>query len=138
MAKKAVVDTNIVLSGLLSQKGAPGQILELWLDHHFIPIISPEIEEEYFSVLYYDHIKNRLGKSFRLALQTLTSILRSAKRVYPKEKIKFFQDPRDDMLVEAAAIESADYIVSGDKSVLNAKEYKNIQILSARAFLQNL
>jgi predicted nucleic acid-binding protein len=44
-------------------------------------------------------------------------------------------DPDDDMVVECAVEGKAAYIVSGDKHLLNLKEYEGIVIVRANEFL---
>ena len=47
-------------------------------------------------------------------------------------------DPEDDKFIECAISCNADYIVSGDRHLLNLKEYAGIRILKASEFLSNL
>lgn len=47
-------------------------------------------------------------------------------------------DPTDDKFIECAINSSADYIVSGDKHLLNLEEYKGIKIMNAHEALKPL
>jgi len=47
-------------------------------------------------------------------------------------------DPEDDKFIECAICCNADYIVSGDRHLLNLKEYAGIKILKASEFLSIL
>ncbi|OGQ18570.1 MAG: putative toxin-antitoxin system toxin component, PIN family [Deltaproteobacteria bacterium RIFCSPHIGHO2_02_FULL_40_11] len=139
MKKRVVVDTNVVLSGFLSKKGAPSKILDAWIKEEFTPLLSPELKQEYFSVLEYNHIKQRLGYFYAEAYETLNFIVEKAQFINIKNsKICIFTDRDDDILMRIAMKGSADYIVSGDKSVLKIKNYKNIQIITATEFLEVL
>ncbi|HLD73285.1 MAG TPA: putative toxin-antitoxin system toxin component, PIN family [Bdellovibrionota bacterium] len=139
MKKRVVVDTNIVLSGFLSQKGIPSKILQAWINQEFISLLSSELKQEYFSVLEYSHIKQRLGHFYAEAFETLNFIVEKAKYVsIKKSKIHIFDDKDDDILMKIAIKGKAHYILSGDKSVLKVKNYKNIQILTAAEFLEIL
>ncbi|MCG2722043.1 MAG: putative toxin-antitoxin system toxin component, PIN family, partial [Thermodesulfovibrionales bacterium] len=45
------------------------------------------------------------------------------------------EDPEDNKFIECALTCKADYIVSGDRHLLNLKEYAGIKILKASEFL---
>lgn len=47
-------------------------------------------------------------------------------------------DPTDDKYVVCAIEGDADFIISGDKHLLNLGSYKNIRILTVREFLEIL
>lgn len=44
-------------------------------------------------------------------------------------------DPADNIFLECAVDGNADYIISGDKHLLDLKTYSDIQILNPKAFL---
>ncbi len=46
-----VIDTNVLVSGLLNASGAPGQLLDKILHGHVIPVYNAEILAEYAAVL---------------------------------------------------------------------------------------
>lgn len=48
---KVVYDTNVVVSGLLSSRGAPALLLDLVFNERVILFLSPEIFDEYERVL---------------------------------------------------------------------------------------
>lgn len=47
-------------------------------------------------------------------------------------------DPKDDKFLEAAIAGKADFIVSGDKHLLDLKEFRSIPIISGAEFIQFL
>jgi len=47
-------------------------------------------------------------------------------------------DPDDNKIIECAACSNADYIVSGDRHLLDLKEYKSIKIVTPRNMLEIL
>jgi putative PIN family toxin of toxin-antitoxin system len=55
--KRVVLDTNIIVSALLSGKGNPGKILDLFLAGELMLCYSDEILEEYSDVLYRPHLR---------------------------------------------------------------------------------
>lgn len=47
-------------------------------------------------------------------------------------------DPDDDKFLAAAFLGNADYVISGDKHLLNLKTYKNIKIIEPSEFVKLL
>lgn len=128
--KKAVLDTNIVVSSALG--GALVLILDKWDDGKFTVIVTSEILGEYFEVL------NR--PKFRLKQETIDRITRYlyqfSEFVVPEERIQFVKtDPKDDKFLEAAIAGKVDFIVSGDSHLLDLKEFRSIPIVSGREFI---
>ena len=63
-------------------------------------------------------------------------VYRKAEFVSPQERISNIQpDPKDDKFLEAALAGKADFIVSGDKHMLDLKEFRSIPIITGREFL---
>jgi putative PIN family toxin of toxin-antitoxin system len=46
------------------------------------------------------------------------------------------RDPEDDKFISCAISASADFIVSGDKDLIDLKQYKSIKIIKASEFLE--
>jgi putative PIN family toxin of toxin-antitoxin system len=128
--KRVVLDTNIIISSALG--GALVLVLEKWGEEKFKVIVTTDIIEEYFDVL------NR--SKFGLRQETIDKIGRFiyqfSEFVVPEEKIKIIvDDPKDDKFLEAAIEGKVDFIVSGDKHLLDLKEFLAIPIISGRGFL---
>jgi len=129
--KRVVLDTNIVISSALG--GALVFILEKWDAGKFTVIVTTDVVSEYFEVL------NR--PKFGLKQETIDKITRYiyqfSEFVVPEEQIRFLEgDPSDDKFLEAATAGRVDFIVSGDKHLLDAKEFRSIPIISGREFLE--
>ncbi len=45
------------------------------------------------------------------------------------------RDPKDDMIIECAALAGADLIVTGDKDLLAVQNYQHIRMITPREFL---
>ena len=128
--KRVVLDTNIVISSALG--GALVLVLEKWGEAKFTVVVTTDIIEEYFEVL------NR--SKFGLKQETIDRIARFiyqfSEFIIPEEKIKFIEDdPKDDKFLEAAVAGKVDFIVSGDKHLLDLKEFRSIPIITGREFL---
>ena len=129
---KVVVDTNVFISGILFG-GNPRTIIEAWLSKKYIFCLSPELKAE---------ILNKLQRKFFLpisAMQTIEEALdTNTKKYIPKEKLLICKDTRDNFLLELAQEAQADYIVSGDKLVLELKQHSKTKIISSKDFLKFL
>jgi putative PIN family toxin of toxin-antitoxin system len=69
-------------------------------------------------------------------LRDVTAI---ARLVHPRQRIDVVQqDPDDNRVLECAVEAEAEWIVSGDPHVLELREHRGIQILSAAAALRRL
>ncbi|GAB4539331.1 MAG: putative toxin-antitoxin system toxin component, PIN family [Anaerolineales bacterium] len=133
MVKRVVLDTNIIISSALG--GALVLVLEKWDAGKFTVIVTTDVVSEYFEVL------NR--PKFGLKQETIDKIAnyiyQFSEFVVPEEKIRFVEDdPKDDKFLEAAAAGKVDFIVSGDKHLLDLKEFRSIPIITGREFLNGL
>jgi putative PIN family toxin of toxin-antitoxin system len=131
--KRVVLDTNIMVSMALG--GIVGKINDAWRMGKFLLIASEEIVSEYTEVLQ--------RPKFHLKPRTIAIIIarvyRKAEFVSPLEQIANIQpDPKDDKFLEAAIAGKVDFIVSGDKHLLNLKRYRSTQIITGREFLDVL
>lgn len=131
--KKAVLDTNVVISALLF-RGEVSRLHTLWKNKAFIFVASKEIAEEYVRVLAYP--------KFKLTETEIKDIIR-------EELLPFMEaitvtgnmaglcaDRDDDKFLAAAYAAGADAIVSGDEHLLSLKSYKGCQILTVKRFLR--
>jgi putative PIN family toxin of toxin-antitoxin system len=131
--KRVVLDTNIFVSMALG--GQVGKINDEWRAGKFILVVSEEIVSEYLEVL--QRPKLHLKSSTIAAI--VNRVYRKAEFVSPTEKILVvLADTTDNKFVEAAITGNTNYIVSGDKHLLDLKEYKSIPIITAREFIDIL
>ncbi len=129
---KLVIDTNVVISGIF-WKGIPNKILMNWFKGGFEVFISASILAEYEEVL------KRIGSGLTLEeIQNwIELIIINSSIVVPLGNLKIIEsDPDDDKFVECALSGQAEYIVSGDKHLLNLKEYQGVKIVSPAHFFE--
>lgn len=130
---RVVLDTNVVISALLFT-GRLSRIVELWREGKITPIISKETFHELRRVLEYP--------KFTLSTAEIRSIIEH-------EVLPFFEvvevstgvkgacrDPEDDKFLSCAVAGNAACIVSGDKDLLNLKEYRSVKVISASDFMK--
>jgi len=128
--KRVILDTNIFISMALG--GQVGKINDKWRAGDFLLVVSDDIMSEYLDVL----LRPKLHLKSRTIAVITGRIYRKAKFVKPEERVSGVQpDPKDDKFLEAAVAEQVDFIVSGDKHLLDLKSFRSIPIITAREFM---
>jgi len=127
---RIVVDTNIYISAIF-WGGKPREIIDLGRDNRVHIFTSLEIENE---------IAEKLRTKFRLNEEEINQILLDFSTLTVPVKVTtkievIPDDPEDNKFIECAVISGANYIVSGDKHLLDLKEYSGIKILKASEYL---
>lgn len=136
---KAVLDTNIIVSGIVSPKGLPRKLLELAKEETFKVVTSILINREILEVLHRDHIYTKYGLNAAI-IDDIASFLYEGTILTEDsyEIMKVKKDPEDDKFINCAIEGEADYIVSGDRHLLDLKHYSGIQIVNVNSFLRIL
>lgn len=132
---RIVLDTNVIVSAIISPYGAPRQIFEAWRQHRFDLLISEAIIAEVARVLRYP----RLQENFRLVeadIQiVLDSLLNDAYLLEDLYEVRRSRDPDDNVFLACALEGKADYLVSGDAHLLEIKYYYGTQIINPHQML---
>ena len=131
---KVVLDTNILVSSIFWEHGNPHKILEKVVRGEIKIFLSKEIFDELYEVLVRD-----FNEPLDIVRQHVGFILTYAEQVelsYDVDAVK--EDPDDNVIINCALSAGADYIVSGDRHLLNLKSYNSLKIVSAREFLDIL
>lgn len=131
---RAVLDTNIFVSGLISPQGFPGVILKALRSKRFTLLSSQPINEEIIEVLNRPRIRDRYGLGDRI-FDVSFILWEVAELVIDLPEVRACSDPDDDKFLAAAVGGRADYLVSGDIGhLLRLREYKGVAIVSAKEF----
>jgi putative PIN family toxin of toxin-antitoxin system len=104
---RAVVDTNVVVAGLLRPRGAPGEVLRRLRDGSFVPVVSRPILEEVESVLARPWLRTKYEVDDRVVEALLRLLALRAQLVTPADVIRRCRDPHDDRFLEAAVAGAA-------------------------------
>lgn len=122
---KVTADTNTLISAVIS-KGNEFELLNLAHEGKIELVLSPSILKEFRDVISrakFGFSEEQIDNAFKQLLNIATIVVPSIKLDIIKE------DPTDNKILECAEAGNADYIVSGDRHLLNLKEYKNISIV---------
>jgi putative PIN family toxin of toxin-antitoxin system len=137
---RAVLDANVFVSALIRPEGPPGQILvELLERESFRLILSIGIVDEVRRTLADPRVTRYVRLTSREIEAWLASLQSVAELVEGRRSVRVVaSDPDDDKYFVAAVEGDADVVVSGDKHVLEVKEFERIRVLTPRAFLNKL
>ena len=130
MPERVVLDTNIVISGLL-WRGKPYQCLLLARSGIVQAVYCPPMLAE---------LADKLRRAFGFSENRIQAVLYDLQRVAERVDIAgslrvVVADPDDDKFIECAVAASAAVIVSGDHHLLDLGKYGDTQILTAAEFL---
>lgn len=149
---RVVLDTNILLRGVLNMHSAPGRVVRACDERAVLLLLSKPVVSEYRAVLTDDDIVRRYPnitpEKVEITLRRLRyvgDVLRSA-----GAKFDYPRDPKDEMIIELAIAGEATHIVSADKDLLSlmhghsdaAKRFRqrapSTRVVDAKTFLLDL
>ena len=134
---RVILDTNLLLSGLISPAGVPARLIDAWLDNRFTLISHPVQLDEFREVSRREKIRKliRPSEAGRLINQIAT-IAELPERL---PSIQRSPDPRDDFLLGLCEAGRAEWLVTGDKAALLALDrHGTARIVTASVFVGQL
>ena len=127
---RVVFDTNIFISALV----IPGSLAEKAIlkvtEGGDILVISKDIINEVLSVLSSKFSRDKEGLSHVAVILSELGEL-----VKPTQKVSIFKEDPDNRILECAIHGKADVLVTGDKEMLQLREYKGIRIISLKEYV---
>lgn len=131
---RLVVDTNILISALLSASSSPARLVLLWRAGRFDLLTAAEQLDELVRVTRYPKIRERLTPAVAGRLVNDLRVLAVTLDALPAVDVS--PDPDDNYLLAIAMAGSADFLVTGDKrDLLGLGSHAGTRIISARDFL---
>ncbi len=137
---RVVIDANVFVSALIRPGGPPGRILERLLkEREFVLVASAAILDEIRRSFGYSRVHRYVDASDDEIEAWVRSLGVVADIVAGEvELTAVTADPDDDIYVAAALEGRADYIVTGDRHLLDLVEVQGVRIIKPRAFLDKL
>jgi uncharacterized protein len=133
---RAVVDTNVLVSGFISPLSYPREIERSWRRGEFTLVTSREIIGEVSRVLYSPRIQPKYQLADSDIQAFILALLCHSECVAGKVVLEgIAPDPGDDKIVACAVEGEADLIVTGDRGLQQLGEHDGIRIVSAEAFI---
>jgi putative PIN family toxin of toxin-antitoxin system len=128
-----VLDTNVVVSGLMSETGKPGRIIDLALENRFQVAYDDRILSEYEDVLARPELRIRPARARAvIAHIELTGQQIDAIALSPDG----FQDPDDLPFAEVFITAMADALVTGNLRHFSPLIEKGLVVCSPAQFLE--
>jgi putative PIN family toxin of toxin-antitoxin system len=132
---RAVVDTNVLVSGIIAPHGAPRRILEAWHAGQFTLVTSEAIVVEVARVLRYPRIRDRYSLTEDDVVTVVDSLRTDAEVVAGLYEVQRSVAPADDMFLACALEGLGEYIVSGDRHLLEIGSYHDVLVVTPRHFV---
>ena len=133
---RAVIDTNVLLSGLL-WRGAPLALIEHVQAGTLAMVSSPTLLAELDEVIGRAKFDEILGRSNTSRERSLAEMRQLAEVIVPPPLPQpVCRDPDDDHVLACALAAQTDFIVSGDADLLDLREYQGIRIVAAAEALR--
>lgn len=134
---RVILDTNDLVSALITRGTPPDQVYEDWRHGRFV-LVSCEVQlDDIRRVLARPFFRGRIKRSE--AGRMVNTIRRLAQMCDLLPGLEVSADPDDDYLLSLAQASGADYLVTGDKShLLVLGRHGATQIVAARELIQRL
>lgn len=131
---KIVLDTNVLISGLLNPDGIPGFIVRQVASGYI------ELVYDYRIIAEYENVMSR--PKFHIAQQNITDLIEQIKangqHTSPLPLDLSIPDPEDLKFLEAAVSSGALYLVTGNLKHFPVPEFKGIKIISPAEFFDHI
>lgn len=134
---RVILDTNILLSALISTEGSPAKLADAWLDGQFTLISHALQLQELRDITRREEIR-RIIKPAR-AGRLVNQILTMAEMPDKLPWVERSPDPRDDFLLALCEAGSVDWLITGDKrDLLALKRHGSTRIATAMTLAKEL
>jgi len=138
---RLILDTNVLLSALLSPRGAPAKLLTFGERKRFTLVACDALIAELREVASRPFFRTRLRAS---AAELLAAGIRdfsffveaSSWRDLPSSPVA--PDPKDSYLLALAEASQAEFLVTGNKELLSLTHHKSTRIITPAAMIEVL
>jgi putative PIN family toxin of toxin-antitoxin system len=136
---RAVLDTNVIVSSVISAHGPSRAIFLAWQARRFELVTSPALIAEVGRALRYERVMQR----YRLDDADVRSVLallwtQGVVLEDPVEVEELVRDPDDNILLALSRDGRAEHLVTGDRLVLELQSYLATKIVTPRQYLDML
>jgi putative PIN family toxin of toxin-antitoxin system len=128
---KVVFDTNVLVSALVFPGGRGEQALQRILEERDQLLLSKPILDELLGVL-----ARKFARDAEELARVALLLGEVATVVKPARRLKVLKDDPDNRVLECAAAGAAALIVTGDRELLELKEYAGARIVSLREYVE--
>jgi putative PIN family toxin of toxin-antitoxin system len=133
---RAVLDTNVLVSALISPSGPSAALLLEVRAGAFEVVVSPLLLAELSDVLARPKIRRYVSESEAAAYIELVRQIATLQDDPPPAGVPLSADPDDEYLIDLARVAGADVLVSGDAHLLDLRG--QLPIMPPAEFLASL
>ena len=129
--ERLVLDTNVLISGLLSTTSTPARAVERSINNGQLVATTATLRElmtKLLSPKFDRYVPRERRDALLLRLAPLIEIVEVV------QLVRASRDPNDDKFLEAALNGRVDVIVSGDQDLLELNPFRGIAILTPAAY----
>ncbi|WP_157832526.1 putative toxin-antitoxin system toxin component, PIN family [Candidatus Nitrosotenuis chungbukensis] len=127
-----MLDTNVIVSAII-HNGKPRKLLQLGINGKYQILTSRETLEEVSEVLQRPKFKTT-GEDIA---HIISALVASSENVSIRSHFQVItDDPDDNIIINTAYDGNADYIVSGDRDLLNLENFRTIKIITIDEMLK--
>lgn len=131
---KIVLDTNVLVSGMLSPHGPPAAVLRALLTERVRLCFDERILSEYRDVLS----RGKFAFDRELVAELLSFLEAAGFPALAQPLDLVLPDPADQMFIEVAVSSQADFLVTGNQKHFPRSARQGIAVVSPRGFLDAL
>lgn len=137
---RVVINTDVLISGLLSASGSSGEIIDHWLNGEFTLLTSDQMLSECERILEHPALQEGLRLS-AVPKDDLIAMLRdrSERAETPRLYLsRVVRNPFDELVLASAIAGNVDYLVTEEVDLLALRKYDGVTIVSPEQFIQIL
>ncbi|MBE2220217.1 MAG: putative toxin-antitoxin system toxin component, PIN family [Anaerolineae bacterium] len=136
---RVILDTSVIVSGMILPKGPPAKIISHWLNNKFTLLYTKAMLAELEDVLNRAWLHERLSHAPSRTPEFLEAVTLLGQPVKGYVNVTgLIRDPFDEMFLACAILGNADFLVSGDKDLLTLAKIQQTFILPPTQFLSYL
>lgn len=129
---RIIIDTNLWISFLISNN--LNQLDEILNTVQCTVLFSQELLEEFIEVSGRPKLTKHFSKSNLINI--LETIQEFAEFIEITSTVQYLKDSKDDFLLSLALDGKADYLITGDKELLDVKKFSSTEIITMTDFLE--
>lgn len=134
--QKLILDTNVIVSALISSSIPTKILYELVLTQKVAICLSEEVLAEYVEVLNRDKFSK--FANFKTKAEVVLNRLREIATFYQTDRrMEVLTDTSDNKFLELAAVSAADYLTTGNTLDFTITEFEYTKILTPREYWDN-
>ncbi|MBI2332562.1 MAG: putative toxin-antitoxin system toxin component, PIN family [Chloroflexi bacterium] len=131
---RVAIDTNVLISAIIKPQNRMGLVIVHLRKGDYVLLYSEELLDELTEVLARPKLR-KYGMNPEMVSAFIDIILAKGESVDLLTVLDVCRDPDDNLLLSLAVDGEADYVVSGDKDLLDLVQIEDIPIIAPAEFL---